>query len=90
MIRSPETSALNHLTPHNNPEDGEMLFNRGGRSVSASIALCCKKIPNKQTNKQTEQTQSAATYSCEVQLYQALGLTGTKSFCTQHNKFELG
>jgi hypothetical protein len=31
QIGSPETSGLHHITPHNNPEDGRIYFNRGGR-----------------------------------------------------------
>ena len=29
-IGGPEKSVLNHLTPHNNPENGRIQFNRGG------------------------------------------------------------
>jgi hypothetical protein len=33
-IGSPETSVSNHRTPHNNPEDGRINFNRGGSLLS--------------------------------------------------------
>jgi hypothetical protein len=36
-ICSPETSALEELTPRNNPEDGRIQFNSGG-SLRSCIA----------------------------------------------------
>jgi hypothetical protein len=36
---SPETSVSNHLTPHNNPEDGRIQFNRGASLRSRNSAF---------------------------------------------------
>ena len=43
-IDSPKTSVLNHLTPHDNPEDGRIQFDRGGSLRSREVIQHCVRL----------------------------------------------